>query len=149
MPVRAGVLPTVGGQASAAQIPWGWLGYVQVTTAQGSITTAVDLTGLSVTVTVGASRRVRVSWDTHCSASGGGMSVAVKCMEGGTQLQMSEVQVVSDLYGLAVAGSVVLTPTPGAHTYKLQGQGNGGTATLVASGTYPSWLLVEDIGPSS
>ena len=149
MPVRAGVMPTAGGQASAAQIPWGWLGYAQVTAGQGSITTAVDLTGLSVSVTVAASRRVRVSWSTRYSGSGGGMSITTKCMEGATQLQMAEAQVASNLFGLTIGGAVVLTPSAGAHTYKLQAQGNSGTAQLVASATDPSWLLVEDLGPSS
>ena len=43
------------------QLPKGWLGYAQVVANQAGIgTTEVDLTGLTVTVTVPAGRRVRI-----------------------------------------------------------------------------------------
>ena len=43
------------------ELPKGVLGYAQVTANQGSITTGSDLTGLSVTVTVPAGRRLKIT----------------------------------------------------------------------------------------
>jgi hypothetical protein len=48
-------------------------------------------------------------------------------------------------------GSTVITPSAGAHTYKLTLQRNSGTGTvrIFADADVPAFILVEDLGPSS
>lgn len=40
-------------------------------------------------------------------------------------------------------GSVIITPTAGAHTYKLQISATANIAAIEASGTEPAFILVE------
>ncbi len=127
----------------------GTIGYAQRTSNQGGITTEVDLTGLSVTVTTGASRRIRISVEISAASSVAGDVVSLRIKEGSTQLQSRETHLASAAgsTGLCVA-SVVLTPTAGPHTYKaalVRAVGTG-TVNTAASATAPAYILVEDIG---
>ena len=151
MPVRtayagAAVSGEVLTAANVNKLPGGWIGYAEVTANQTGITAVTDLTGLSVAVTVGTSRRLRVTGFIHIgNVAGSSISFAIK--EGATTLQ--------DAVANSVAGAVwtmavhtVLTPTAGAHTYKLTLAGSSATDMLAAT-TYPAFILVEDIGPAT
>jgi hypothetical protein len=48
---------------------------------------------------------------------------------------------------IVATGSAIISPTAGTHTYKLtlHKEAGGGSVTLAASSTYPSFILVEDI----
>lgn len=125
----------------------GTLGYAQVTANQTGITSVTDLTGLSVSVTVGAGRRIRISGMAKVSNDTLGGRTAGRIQEGGTVLTDFV-----DFYAPAANasavgyGSVVLTPSAGSHTYKLALQGVTGTASMSAGPSNIAFILVEDIG---
>ena len=125
--------------------PQGVLGYAQVTANQGGITTAVDLTGLTVTVTVGSGRRIKVTGDVYYSTTVAGGAAGVYVNEGASQLAQ-RTRVTAGTLADASRVEVVLTPSAGAHTYKLRGSMGSGTGTLEAAATYPAYILVEDLG---
>ena len=61
MAVRTAYDAVAGSTLTAANLdryPGGWIGYAEATTGQTGISGAADLTSLSVTVTVGTSRRI-------------------------------------------------------------------------------------------
>lgn len=146
MAIVANDLGHVAEHNRLASVPLGTLsgGYAQTTTGQGSITAAVALTGLSVTVTVGSGRRIRVSCYVCAGNTGAGQN-EIQIFEGATQLQRA-------LFNLAAGTnapftpSVVLTPGAGAHTYFVKGQAFAGTMSTLSAATNPSYILVEDIG---
>jgi hypothetical protein len=140
-PVAASVLTA----ANLAKLPGGWIGYNEVTANQSTITSVVDLTSLTVTVTVGTGRRIRVS--AHCtlqqnSAAGEQQLYIFE----GAQIGISRITAHSGLGFYTHTPSVVLTPSSGSHTYKLRAAAVAGNLDLVASATAPAYILVEDIG---
>jgi len=144
--------------ANHAKMPGGWIGYVETTTAQSGISTETDLTGLSVTVTVGTNRRIRVSCHVNLQYTTGGAAdtiIFLHVKEGATYLGGQRWQFKSDttlnqqqLFNPAV----VLTPTAGSHTYKLstvRNTGTLGTISTNANANFPAFILVEDLGPAT
>ncbi len=118
-------------------------------TNQGSITTAVDLTGLAVTVTVASGRRIRISAQIELASTVATDSVAMTIMEGATQLKNIPLGAMTNANtAYQLTGQVYLQPTAGVHTYKLQAARTlgSGTLTMSASGTDPAWIAVEDVG---
>ena len=154
MPARSGTMPAPGGQVASAQLPWGWLGYATQTGTQTGITTQVDLTGLSIPVTVGANRLIKITAWAMLTSSVANDAARLLIMEGATQLSLCDVYV--DVAGNVCNATemVILAPTAGAHTYKLQGSRGTGTGNISLLGNsggfnYPAFILVEDIGPST
>jgi len=150
MAVRTAYDPTAGEVLTAVNLEkmaGGWIGYEQVITNQGPFGPAdTDLTGLSVAVTVGAGRRIRVSCLVTLAVGLAAGRLHLNINEGATVLQHSEEDQGLNGY-TTVELSAVLTPTAGVHTYKLQaGASTGTTATLSASATGPAYILVEDLG---
>lgn len=129
-------------------LPGGFLGHAQAVANQASIGVGpTDVTSLSIGVTVAASRRIKVTAKFVTSQQ---TSIAIQTMriqEGGTELQRS---VSSPGVGEFVSTLLVafLTPSAGAHTYKLTAGTSAGTMTVEAAATYPAFILVEDIGPA-
>lgn len=122
-------------------------GYAQAVTNQSGITTEVDLTSLTVTVTVGSGRRIRIVGSVYVSG-GTGDTCKLKIMEGATQLQERQLMF-SGGNAVALDATVSITPTAAAHTYKLtltRSAGAAGTIVSNASATSPAFILVEDIG---
>lgn len=127
----------------------GQIGYAQVTTMQGSITTEVDLTGLSVTVDVGVARRIRITGQAHLESTNAADVLGLDIQEGATNLFIGRWTNGTAGQRESRMSSVVLTPTSGAHTYKLTGLRSGaGTATIGGITGGPAYILVEDIGPA-
>lgn len=127
----------------------GELGYAQTTSNLGSnVNTATDITGLSTTVTVPANHRIRITASTTPSAGVTNGSAIIDIAEGSTMLRQFPVFTSSaSNFGMTGEASVILTPTSGSHTYKIQIQPNClCTVTNNASATNPSFILVEDIG---
>lgn len=125
----------------------GTLGFAQVTANQTPITAEVDLAGLSVTVTVAAGRRIRVTAYVPASNTTTSSQDVLYLYDGGSIVE----QVWSNTAPTAGVQhpqhlSVPLTPSAGSHTYKLRQTNTAGTTTMVASATEPAWILVEDIG---
>jgi hypothetical protein len=137
-------------------LPLGVLGYAQrVANHVGFITTEVDLTDLSVTVTVPAGRRIRVSAEARFFSSVNHDIVELDISEPLVSY-VRKAQVVCHWDGatagagnITIATSVILTPTAASHTYKLSAKRASGTGnvTMVASADSPAFILVEDIGP--
>jgi hypothetical protein len=135
--------------AMLMNVAGGWIGYVEKTSSTTGIggTEVPDI--LTVTVTVGTSRRLKIScFFPSVSASSNGQ-VDIRIKESSTQLTF----VRSDAATTADAGAyaqVVITPSSGSHTYSvaaIQAAG-AGTTTLGGASTSPAHLLVEDIGPA-
>jgi hypothetical protein len=127
-------------------------GYAQVTTNQTNISGAgVDLTGLSVTVTVGTSRRIKITGYGQMDNEVVGANFL------GIRIQESTTVLGEALVGVGNSGTdqqfatlnpiVIITPSAGLHTYKLLGFASTGAANILrASATNPAFILVEDIG---
>ena len=155
MPVRtayagAAVTGEVLTAAKVNGLPGGWIGYAEVTADQGGITTEADLTGLTVTVTVGASRRLRIEVCTSVLSAAAADSGAVSIKEGTTQFATRALVFgkANTLEGLTC--SAVITPAAGAHTYKATFVRTTGSGTLIAgaSASQPAYIFVEDVGPA-
>jgi hypothetical protein len=145
---------TFAGPLTSAEmnsLPQGTLGYAPVTANQGSITALVDLTGLTVTVTLVAGRRIRITGDVSFTSSVAADNALCQIVEGATVLNSRSTAIpaiTTPAGGYSCHVEAVLTPTAAAHTYKLQAQRNGGSGniTMVAAATQPAFILVEDIG---
>lgn len=124
------------------------LGYQEVATSQGSITTEVDLTGLSVTVTVPTGgRRIRITAHLGVISSVAGDRVTTHIKEGTTYLSRSirYIGVASAEEGVEFSSSIV--PTAGTHTYKLSmlRETGSGTVSATAFANNPAFILVEAV----
>lgn len=137
--------------------PRGLLGYAEVVTSQSSITDGTDITGLQTTVTVGANRRIKITVFTVGMQATTGAETdtwRITIREGGSQLTARLI------FGFVASGYIswggttqrILTPSAGAHTYKVtitRVTGSTGSLTHVANGaTETAFIAVEDIGPA-
>lgn len=122
------------------------LAYAQVVTDQTGITTAVDLTGLSVTVSVPAGRQLRITGQAALRNTLADQRNDLRIQEGSTILQY-DFRNNASANGLETVNvSVVVSPTAGVHSYKLvMAAATGGTIVMEAGATYPAFILVEDI----
>lgn len=154
MPTRTLYTPTALEVLTAAnlnKLAGGWLGYAEVTADQTGIGTSVtDLTSLSVTVTVPASRRVRVTGKIIVGAASTPPAVVELYIRDGSSTTLNKSQIRIDAASQdSLMAAWVGTPAPGSNTYKLSALVTAGTFTSAAAATYPSFILVEDLGPSS
>lgn len=128
--------------------PSGQLGYAEITTGQTTISTEVDISGLSVTVSVPIGRRIRISAQVGAQRTVVDGLNRLRIKEGATTLQLRDVPVRGALEGSIVhQADVVITPSAGSHTYKLSYERvtGSGTVNADASSTEPGFILVEDI----
>lgn len=125
--------------------PAGVLAYAEVTANQAPITTEVDITGLSVTVTVPAGRRIRISSALGLTSTVNDDVGFMRISEDATNLAFAQAKLNTNTEN--VFASVVLTPSSGAHTYKIRAARTSGTGNLTvgAAATNPAYILVEDI----
>lgn len=133
-------------------LPRGVVGYAQVTSDQGSITTEVDLTGLSVTFTAVAGRRYRVTGQILVTSTVQYDLVYFKLTNSSnTTLQLVPWTIPAASSNMAPPPiNFVVAPGGGSTTYKLRllRQSGSGTVTMGANATYPAFICVEDIGKS-
>lgn len=127
----------------------GTVAFASRTTAQGSITTTQDLTGLSVTFTAQASRYYMIHGFGTCYSSVGndpfGLIIA---NSGGTTLAHTNAISQSNLYGWGINTFLRVSPGAGSVTYKLRAYRNGsGTLTWTPDATTPSFIHIYDVGP--
>lgn len=125
----------------------GLLGYAQVTANQGTFTTATDLTGLTLTVTIStafaaAGRRIKITGVTLCTSSVSTDLVGLVIAEGATTIQQDQKAQNETLHVEAI-----ITPTSGSHTYKLQALRTAGTGNITsnASSSRAAFILIEAI----
>jgi hypothetical protein len=131
----------------------GVLGYAEVTTDQTGIgTSETDLTGLTITVSVPAGRRIKITGYARLrngEASSNGALLYID--EGGTNLNFATAALNgtgSSGVSATVIAQAIVTPSTGSHTYKLQASFVAGSSNLMDIGaTQPAFILVEDLGP--
>ena len=136
------------GSAGPTLGPLGVLGYAQSVVNQAGFTTVADITGLSVAVNVAANRRIKVTAQGEVSQNTASGTTRGLIREGTTALQnwlWADLPAGGDLQGM---GSIILTPSAGAHTYKMSLQTSGGSVTFGGGTERPGFILVEDMGPA-
>lgn len=140
-----------GQQAAAATMngaAGGWIGEVSTTTSQTGIgTTIVDLTGMSIAVTVGTSRKLLLMGKAVLIARIATVNVKLLIREGATTLD-SVVQTcpVNTRASMVIPG-VIVSASAGAHTYKLSAVGDSNTLDTEAAAGQLVSLIVIDMGP--
>lgn len=136
-----------GGVDWAPRDAGGQLNYAQIVVSQATISAEVDVTGLSIAVTVGTGRRIKVSGEAFFLNDATAGQAAFKIYEGVTTLVDRPTGMIANENG-SVHASVILTPSVGAHTYKIRATKfvGAGTVTLGATATQPAYILAEDIG---
>lgn len=131
--------------------PGGLVGYAKVTADVTSITTAVDLTGYTLTLTPPASRILRIDYRLSLGSTVANDGFGVIVMKDGSQVDRTNWGLSLAKAGAAVGFWYDIGPTNASHVYKLQGGRNAvstGTFTVDASATTPGWLTITDMGPS-
>lgn len=128
----------------------GELGYAETTGTDTGIGAGFsDLTGLSVTVMVGTSRRIRITGKLQVAQRTSAGTVRGAIREGSTALQDFVYHTLQTNEVAMGHGSVIITPSAGAHTYKLSLLTNAGTVdTVSGSGQRANFIQVEDLGPA-
>jgi hypothetical protein len=131
--------------------PFGVLGFAELTSAQGSITnTLVDVTSLSITITVPAGRRVKFTAQAmlQSTVAGDYGRFDLTSSDGSITYQAHQMQLGGSSIGMSFSKSQL--PGAGTFTYKLRVGRTAGTGTLTvsASTVSPAQLLCEDIGPA-
>jgi hypothetical protein len=123
-------------------------GYAENSADQTGITTQVDLTSLTSTVTVLAGRRIRIYSEMSMQSSVANDLFEAHIFADGVSVALREWRPTTPNVAETAIISRVLTPSAGAHTYKIRGgQGFGATGTWIVNGTSkPAYILVEDIG---
>lgn len=134
-------------------LPWGQQAIASVSSSQGSITTLTDLTGTgTVTVTTAANRRLLISGIVLFSSTVAGDEATLVIADGsGTTLHAASVPLPKAGNNYTCIDRMFATSATGSNQFKLRAQrvtGSTGTITMVASGTVPAFLLVEDLGPT-
>lgn len=155
-----GVFALASGMAETVSIvpknfgrPLGVLGYAQSTATQINIgTTETDVTGLSVAVIVGTSRRIKITAVTKLSSDiAANTDARFRIKEGSTTLKFHEQPNLDNAVSKTVTAIAVITPSSGAHTYKATLVRIGGTGIINTSNETadPAYVLAEDIGSNA
>ena len=150
---EAGTSKKITGAQLIAALPQGTLpgGYAFVTANQGTFTAQTDITGVTVTVTLTAGRRYRISYKLGCSSSVTDDTIQALLIDtaGPTTLDLTNVQQAATGQVIFVAGAgIFVAGASGAKTYKIAMVRAGGTGnvTMNAGPTFPAYILAEDIG---
>lgn len=136
-------------------LPWGTVAYAETTTSQNTITTLVDLTGLSVTWAALTGRRYRITLFAEVNGTAAGdLGVAYITTDANVEVRRHVFTVPALVGGVgysAIQTSRVESGLSGSVTRKarLQRNSGAGSVSLFASATTPAHLIVEDIGPST
>ena len=145
---------TRASSTSTATGAWRWvggtavLGYAERTTIQTGFNASItDISTLSVAVTVPSGHRIKVSGQGTIQQNSAAAIVEGYIREGSTTLArwMRESVGINERH--SASGFVYLTPTAGAHTYKLSLSTAGGSADVEAVVGNPAFILVENLGP--
>lgn len=127
------------------------LGYAQITSNfVTSSTTAVQIPGLSVNVTIPAGgRRIKITGYVGVSFNSNISTVTYSLWDGtvgsGTQIQLSQNLHAIAGNRLAINMVAVVSPSAGSKTYNLALTPDTGTETVTVNTTFPAFILVEAI----
>lgn len=127
--------------------PANTLAYAQITANQGTITTEVDIAGLTVTVVVSEGRRLRITGYADVYSTVTDDIGVLRIYQDGVTVQRGLSPKMLANNGTPISVTAVVSPTAGVHTYKLTAQRITGTGTmsLEAGALLPAFILVEDI----
>jgi len=125
--------------------PSSTLGYAEITANQGSITTQTDITSLSVSVTVVAGRRLRITGVVLFQNTGAGNQQVLTIQEDGSNIRQAAVVSGAANVTETCIAQTSRSPSAGSHTYKLQASAAAGTTTVTAGASNQCYILVEDI----
>ena len=129
------------------RLPWGIIATASKTSSQTGITTVTDITSLTVTFTAVSTRYYRTTiWSLVKQNTSAGAPVIQ--ITDGSNVQKTE----GDFY-IGAAGQFgtlcvqcVETGLTGSTTRKGRAVTASGTMDVVASSTFPAFILVEDLG---
>lgn len=147
---ETGAVTDVGGALSGST-GVALLGYATKSADQAmTISTVTDITGLSVTATVAASRLLRVQAKVRITnTSATAATYQLLLFEGATQLDYSEVVRATTVSGHTfVASWLIVAPTAASHTYKLAFYYDVGGVTVRSGAGNLATMTLEDLGPS-
>lgn len=149
---HTGVALEVLTAANLAKYPKGNIGYAERTSDFALTDSDTDINGLTLTLTIGANRRIRIRGHGLFDVSAAGAAnFSGYIKQSTTQLgyfARGECDASEQVLG---AGAVEVNVTsPGSYTWKLSAQrtAGSGVVTVVASSTNPAYITVDDIGPS-
>lgn len=134
--------------ANFTKLPNGWIGYVEATANQNGISAETDLTSLTVSPTVGTSRRLRISGRVYVQVSSAGATAILRLKQDGVTIGQGAAQPNDTVDFVSIEVWSVETPSSGSHTYKLTLQAEAGTVDA-ENATSKGMVLVEDVGPAS
>ena len=138
--------------ANANAFPFGVVALATNTTGtQAGVTTAVDLTSMTVTWTAIANRNYKVTYHIYAVPTVTNACFTVNLQQGATIKQISIANGGVATVGSTLNGLYVSTFSAGSTTLKLTGAltaGSTGSFTFAPAGVLPYTLLVEDIGPA-
>jgi hypothetical protein len=132
--------------AKIAAMPLGRVASAQSVSGAGGISADADVVNIAVVNTV-AGRRYRITGSLVGSMVGAAGNLFVKLTDGTSQLAAGIFSVPAASFVSPVV-VVEITPTAGAHNYRLRASTSGGAATFTLAGGagQPHSLIVEDIG---
>ena len=147
---------TAGAILTAAQqnrFPRGVMGAVYRTAGNVAVTTTqADITGMTVTFTAEASRTYKASWlvagvkDTNNGFLGAFLTNGANTVLG--SVYNTGLIVLGTAYANLSGVAFLTTLTAGSQTLKLRTIAENNAGTILASGTNPCVLIIEDCGPS-
>lgn len=121
------------------------------TTDAGPFTVVTDIAGLSITFTAIAGRRYRVHAELYMESTSSG-DVGNLALTTGASVQVNSAQVLltPSATPLTVACTAFVVPGAGSATYKVRTSRFSGAGNLMvrAGVTYPSFISIEDVGPT-
>jgi hypothetical protein len=121
------------------------LGHARITSSPAAATTTVtDITGLSVTVTVGMRPIVVEAYLPTVQQLTGTGSVAAALYEGATLLQLDQ-HTLTVNQNSAFNPKVRLAPSAGSHTYKVRISTSANTASIFADALFPAYIQVVEV----
>lgn len=120
--------------------------YVQATSTQSSITTVVDLTGLTLDIPIIGTQRVEATiYLSSVTSDTDDGTITLSLKEGATVVQTglhrADVGAASSANQVLVIGSFIASA--GVHTYKATLEASAGTLSAVMSATSPGYILVK------
>lgn len=132
--------------------PWGVVGYVQATSSQGSITTAVDVTSITHTATYVANRLLRISvQSSKLTSTVANDRIDLFLYLGASNIGQAVSAPVASAVGISVSLITYATSVAGSQTIKVQisrSAASTGTVATNATASAPFQMIIEDIGPA-
>jgi hypothetical protein len=140
---------TSGAILTAAQmnrLPWGIIGRAERTSNQTGISTAADITGLTITWTANSSRIYRTTVYSIVQQDTANGLVFIRITDGANQ-QKQQWMVTTVATGFYTCCSQVTeTGLSGSTTRKARADSQANTMSIQATSTLPAFILVEDLG---